>query len=63
MNSASRSSAPAAEVPSDGRGWPQGRGRRYYRRRDRDGDQLPKGALVGIAVVGVAVAVANSDDD
>jgi hypothetical protein len=36
---------------------------RYYRRRDRDGDEFLKGALVGAAVVGVAVAVAKSDDD
>lgn len=36
---------------------------RYYRRRDRDGNEYLKGALVGAAVVGVAVAVANSNDD
>ena len=35
--------------------------RRYYRRHDDDNDML-KGALVGAAVVGVAVAIANSDD-
>jgi hypothetical protein len=39
---------------------------RFYRgagRWYRDGDEFLKGALVGAAVVGVAVAVANSDDD
>jgi hypothetical protein len=48
----------------DGRYWDRNDyERRYYRRRDRDGDEFLKGALVGAAVVGVAVAVANSDDD
>jgi hypothetical protein len=37
--------------------------RRYYRRYDDDGEQFLKGAVVGAAVVGVAVAVANSGDD
>lgn len=35
--------------------------RYYYRDRD-DGRDLLKGVVVGAAVVGVAVAVANSDD-
>jgi hypothetical protein len=47
----------------DGRYW--GRydyERRYYRRRDNDDGEFLKGALVGAAVVGVAAAVAKSDD-
>jgi hypothetical protein len=54
----------------DGRWYREGRywdrdeyERRYYRRRDRDDDDLLKGALVGAAVVGVAVAIANSNDE
>jgi hypothetical protein len=48
----------------DGRYWDRNDyERRYNRRRDRDGDDLLKGALIGAAVVGVAVAVAESDDD
>jgi hypothetical protein len=54
----------------DGRWYREGRywdrdeyERRYYRRRERDDDYLLKGALVGAAVVGVAVAIANSNDD
>ena len=47
----------------DGRYWDRYEyERRYYRRQDDDNDML-KGALVGAAVVGVAVAIANSDDD
>lgn len=46
----------------DGRYWDRhDYERRYYRRQDDDNDML-KGALVGAAVVGVAVAIANSDD-
>ena len=46
----------------DGRYWDrQDYERRYYRRHDDDNDML-KGALVGAAVVGVAVAIANSND-
>jgi hypothetical protein len=37
--------------------------RRYYHRHNDDGEEFLKGALVGAAVVGVAVAVANSEDD
>ncbi|MCU0252691.1 MAG: hypothetical protein MUE61_21070 [Vicinamibacterales bacterium] len=48
----------------DGRYWDRYEyERRYYRRHDDDGDEFLKGALVGAAVVGVAVAVANSNDD
>jgi len=48
----------------DGRYWDRyDYERRYYRRRDDDGEQFLKGALVGAAVVGIAAAVANSDDD
>ena len=49
----------------DGRYWDRYEyERRYYRRRDRDdNDDMLKGALVGAAVVGVAVAIANSNDD
>lgn len=36
--------------------------RRYYSRRDKDGNILP-GLLVGAAVVGVVAAIANADDD
>jgi hypothetical protein len=47
----------------DGRYWDRYEyERHYYRRNDDDNDML-KGALVGAAVVGVAVAIANSDDD
>jgi hypothetical protein len=35
---------------------------RYYRRRDDDGEEFLKGALVGAAAVGVAAAIANSND-
>jgi gas vesicle protein len=46
----------------DGRYWDRYEyERRYYRRRDDDNDML-KGALVGAAVVGVAAAIANSND-
>ena len=48
----------------DGRYWDRYEyERRYYRRHDDDGQQFLKGALVGAAVVGIAAAVANSDDD
>jgi hypothetical protein len=48
----------------DGRYWDRYEyEQRYYRRRDRDDDDLLKGAVVGAAVVGVAVAIANSNDD
>ena len=49
----------------DGRYWSrQDYERRYYHRRDRDDDNdLLKGAAIGAAVVGVAVAIANSNDD
>jgi hypothetical protein len=48
----------------DGRYWDRYEyERRYYRRRDRDDDDVLKGAVVGAAVVGVAVAIANSKDD
>lgn len=47
----------------DGRYWDRNDyQRRYYRRRDNDGEQFLQGALVGAAVVGVAAAVARSDD-
>jgi hypothetical protein len=47
----------------DGRYWDRHEyERRYYRRRD-DGDDFLKGVLIGAAVVGVAAAVANADDD
>lgn len=48
----------------DGRYW--GRDdyeRRYYRKRDKDGDDFLKGAVVGAAVVGIGVAIAKSNDD
>jgi hypothetical protein len=45
----------------DGRYWDRYEyERRYYRRHD---DDMLKGALVGAAVVGVAVAIAHSEDD
>lgn len=48
----------------DGRYWDRYEyERRYYRRPDRDNDDLLKGAVVGAAVVGVAVAIAKSNDD
>ena len=50
----------------DGRYWGRDdyQRRYYYRRdRDRDDDDLLKGAVVGAAVVGVAVAIAKSNDD
>jgi hypothetical protein len=48
----------------DGRYWDRYEyERRYYRPRDNDDNDLLKGALVGAAVVGVAVAIANSNDD
>jgi hypothetical protein len=48
----------------DGRYWDRYEyERRYYRRGDRDDDDLLKGAVVGAAVVGVAVAIAKSSDD
>ena len=48
----------------DGRYWDRYEyERRYYRRRDRDDNDLLKGAVVGAAVVGVAVAIAKSNDD
>jgi hypothetical protein len=34
----------------------------HYRRRDNDNDLL-KGAVVGAAAVGIAVAIAKSGDD
>ena len=37
--------------------------RRYYRKRDRDGNDFLKGAVVGAAAVGIAVAIANSGND
>jgi hypothetical protein len=47
----------------DGRYWDRYEyERRYYSRRDNDGEEFLKGALVGAAVVGVAAAVANSND-
>jgi hypothetical protein len=48
----------------DGRYW--GRDdyeRRYYRKRDKDGDDFLKGAVVGAAAVGIGVAIARSNDD
>jgi hypothetical protein len=48
----------------DGRYWDRyDYERRYYRRRDRDDDDFLKGAVVGAAAVGVAVAIAKSNDD
>jgi hypothetical protein len=47
----------------DGRYWDRYEyERRYYRRRDDGGEEFLKGALVGAAVVGVASAIANSND-
>ena len=46
----------------DGRYWYRDEyERRYYRNRDRD-DDLLKGAVVGAAAVGLAVAIAKSND-
>lgn len=36
---------------------------RYHRKRDRDDNDFLKGAVVGAAAVGVAVAIAKSNDD
>lgn len=36
---------------------------RYYKRRDNDGADVLKGALIGAAVVGVIAAVADDNDD
>ena len=48
----------------DGRYWDRYEyERRYYHRRDRDDNDLLKGAAIGAAVVGVAVAIANSKED
>lgn len=52
----------------NGRWWRDGRYwnrddylRRYYARRDNDGADVLKGALVGAAVVGVIAAIADED--
>ena len=48
----------------DGRYWDRYEyERRYYRKRDRDDNDFLKGAVVGAAAVGVAVAIAKSNDD
>jgi hypothetical protein len=48
----------------DGRYWDRYEyERRYYRKRDRDDNDFLKGAVVGAAAVGIAVAIANSDKD
>jgi hypothetical protein len=48
----------------DGRYWDRYEyERRYYRKRDRDDNDFLKGAVVGAAAIGVAVAIANSNDD
>ena len=48
----------------DGRYWDRFEyERRYDRRRGRNDNDFLKGAVVGAAVVGVAVAIANSNDD
>ena len=48
----------------DGRYWNRNDyERRYYRKRDRDGNEFLKGVVVGAAVVGVAAAIAQSNDD
>jgi hypothetical protein len=64
MKRASRSSARASDRwYRDGRYWDRYEyERRYYRRRDNDNDLL-KGAVVGAAAVGIAVAIAKSGDD
>jgi hypothetical protein len=36
---------------------------RYYRKRDKDDNDFLKGAVIGAAAVGVAVAIANSNND
>jgi hypothetical protein len=47
----------------DGRYWDRGDyERRYYYRRDNDGSDILKGALVGAAVVGVVAAIADAND-
>jgi hypothetical protein len=47
----------------DGRYWDRGDyERRYYYRRDNDGGDVLKGALIGAAVVGVVAAIADSKD-
>lgn len=46
----------------DGRYWYRDEyERRYYRKRDKD-DEFLKGAVVGAAAVGIAVAISRSDD-
>ncbi len=48
----------------DGRYWDRYEyERRYYRKRDRDDNDFLKGAVVGAAAVGIAVAIAKSNDD
>lgn len=48
----------------DGRYWDRYEyKRRYYHRRDDSDKDFLKGAVVGAAVVGVAVAIAKSNDD
>lgn len=48
----------------DGRYWNRSDyERRYYRKRDRDGNEFLKGVVVGAAVVGVAAAITQSNDD
>jgi hypothetical protein len=48
----------------DGRYWDRYEyERRYYDKRDRDDDEFLKGAVVGAAAIGLAVAIAKSDDD
>jgi hypothetical protein len=48
----------------DGRYWDRSDyERRYYRNRDRDENDFLKGAVVGAAAVGIAVAIAKSNDD
>jgi hypothetical protein len=47
----------------DGRNWDRYEYERRYYRRDRDDDDFLKGAVVGAAAVGVAVAIAKSNDD
>ena len=48
----------------DGRYWDRYEyERRYYRKRDDDDNDFLKGAVVGAAAIGVAVAIAQSNDD